>query len=42
LYSEILERIEAADYDVFAHRAHVPGWRKALVVARSVRPARAG
>jgi 15-cis-phytoene synthase len=36
LYSEILERIEAADYDVFTRRARVPAWRKALVVARSI------
>jgi 15-cis-phytoene synthase len=36
LYSEILERIEAADYDVFTRRARVPGWRKALVVAASI------
>jgi 15-cis-phytoene synthase len=36
LYSEILERIEAAGYDVFTRRARVPGWRKALVVAQSV------
>jgi 15-cis-phytoene synthase len=38
LYSEILDRIEAADYDVFSRRARVPSWRKALVVARSIRP----
>jgi phytoene synthase len=36
LYSEILDRIEAADYDVFTRRARVPGWRKALVVARTI------
>jgi phytoene synthase len=36
LYAEILERIEAADYDVFTRRARVPAWRKALVVAQSV------
>ena len=40
LYSEILARIEASDYDVFSRRARVPSWRKALVVARSVRPGR--
>jgi len=40
LYSEILDRIEASDYDVFSRRARVPSWRKALVVARSVRPGR--
>jgi len=36
LYSEILVRIEASDYDVFTRRARVPGWRKAVVVAQSV------
>ncbi len=35
LYSEILDVIEANDYDVFSERARVPTWRKALVVARS-------
>jgi phytoene synthase len=35
LYGEILDRIEANDYDVFTRRARVPGWRKAVVVARS-------
>jgi phytoene synthase len=40
LYSEILDRIEAADYDVFMQRARVPGWRKALVVVQSVSGAR--
>ncbi|HEY5822660.1 MAG TPA: phytoene/squalene synthase family protein [Propionibacteriaceae bacterium] len=34
LYSRILERIEAADYDVFSSRARVPTWRKALTAAR--------
>jgi 15-cis-phytoene synthase len=36
LYSEILVRIEEAGYDVFSQRVRVPGWRKAVVVARSV------
>jgi phytoene synthase len=36
LYSEILDRIEADGYDVFAHRARVPAWRKAQVVAASL------
>lgn len=40
LYSRILERIEAADYDVFAARAQVPTWQKLAVAARMVRPAR--
>ena len=36
LYSEILDRIERAGYDVFAARARVPAWRKALVVSQLV------
>jgi phytoene synthase len=36
LYSEILEHIEAADYDVFARRATVPTRRKASMAARMV------
>ena len=38
LYSQILERIEAADYDVFAGRASVPTWRKLAVAARALNP----
>lgn len=34
LYSRILDRIEAADYDVFSTRARVPTWRKAGTAAR--------
>jgi len=34
LYSRILDRIEAADYDVFSIRARVPTWRKAGTAAR--------
>jgi len=34
LYSRILERIEAAGYDVFTARARVPTWQKAATVAR--------
>ena len=34
LYSQILDRIEAADYDVFGHRARVPTWRKAATASR--------
>jgi len=34
LYAEILDRIEAADYDVFRARATVPTWRKAVVAGR--------
>ncbi len=33
LYSRILERIEARDYDVFSGRATVPTWRKAVTAA---------
>ena len=40
LYAAILDRIEASDYDVFTRRARVPTWRKALVVAQSIRQAR--
>jgi 15-cis-phytoene synthase len=36
LYSRILDRIEANGYDVFAHRARLPAWEKAAVVARAV------
>jgi phytoene synthase len=34
LYARILDRIEAADYDVFSVRARVPTWRKAGTAAR--------
>lgn len=34
LYSRILDRIEAQDHDVFAGRARVPTWSKALTAAR--------
>lgn len=34
LYSQILDRIEAADHDVFSRRARVQTWRKAATVAR--------
>lgn len=33
LYAGILDRIEAADYDVFSARARVPTWRKAALAA---------
>lgn len=36
LYSGILDRIEAADYDVFSTRARVPTWRKAATAAREL------
>ena len=38
LYGGILERIEAQQYDVFAKRAQVPTWRKALMVAKLTSP----
>ena len=38
LYSEILDRIEATGYDVFATRATVPTWRKASLAARLMLP----
>jgi phytoene synthase len=34
LYARILDRIEAADYDVFAARVRVPTWRKAATAGR--------
>ena len=36
LYARILDRIEAADYDVFTARARVPGREKLAVAARSL------
>lgn len=38
LYSQILDRIESQHYDVFAKRASVPTFRKAIMVARLVLP----
>ncbi len=38
LYSRILDRIEAQDYDVFAKRASVPTVQKAMMVARLLVP----
>ncbi|MEQ1787710.1 MAG: phytoene/squalene synthase family protein [Acidimicrobiales bacterium] len=38
LYSEILDRIEAQGYDVFATRATVPTWRKATLAGRMMLP----
>jgi phytoene synthase len=34
LYSQILDRIEQKNYDVFSGRVRVPTWRKALTTAR--------
>ncbi|HEX3394242.1 MAG TPA: phytoene/squalene synthase family protein [Acidimicrobiales bacterium] len=42
LYSGILDRIEAVDYDVFSQRVRVPTWRKLAVAARISRPRIAG
>jgi phytoene synthase len=39
LYSRILDRIEAQDHDVFAARARVPTWQKAMMVAEVAGPA---
>ncbi|MGD9996880.1 MAG: phytoene/squalene synthase family protein [Ilumatobacteraceae bacterium] len=36
LYSQILDRIERADYDVFSRRARVPTWQKLTTVAVDV------
>jgi hypothetical protein len=36
LYSEILDRIEAADGDIFRSRARVSTARKAFVVGRGI------
>jgi len=36
LYSRILDEIEAADYDVFSHRARIATWRKARLVVGSI------
>ena len=38
LYSGILDRIEAAGYDVFSERVRVPTWRKLAVAARVAGP----
>ncbi len=43
LYARILDRIEAADYDVFTHRARVPSSEKAVTALRMlVHPTRVG
>lgn len=34
LYAEILDRVEAADFDVFSRRATVPTWRKVATATR--------
>jgi 15-cis-phytoene synthase len=38
LYAQILDRIEAAEYDVFSGRARVPTWRKLATVGAAVQP----
>jgi len=40
LYSGILDRVEAAGYDVFGSRVRVPTWRKLALAARVSRPRR--
>lgn len=43
LYAGILDQVEASDYQVFAVRAAVPRWRKAVIAAREVaRPTTVG
>ncbi|MHB8504518.1 MAG: phytoene/squalene synthase family protein [Acidimicrobiales bacterium] len=42
LYGGILDRIEAAGYDVFSGRFRVPRWRKAALAARLLRPSAGG
>lgn len=36
LYSQILDEIEAIDFDVFSTRARVPTWKKATTAARAL------
>jgi phytoene synthase len=36
LYGGILDRVEAADYDVFSQRCRVPTWQKLAAVARGL------
>jgi phytoene synthase len=38
LYGRILEKIEQQQYDVFAQRASVSTWQKAIMVTRLMRP----
>jgi phytoene/squalene synthetase len=38
LYSQILDRVEDADYDVFSTRARVPTWRKLATVGAAMPP----
>ena len=40
LYAGILDRVEAADHDVFSQRCRVPTWRKLVVAAGAIRPGR--
>jgi 15-cis-phytoene synthase len=37
LYRQILERIEAANFDVFSRRAEVSSWKKAAIAAQALR-----
>jgi 15-cis-phytoene synthase len=36
IYSALLDRIAAADYEVLERRIRVPGWRKLWILARSL------
>ena len=36
IYSRLLDRIVASNYDVLARRIRVPGWEKAWLLARSI------
>ena len=36
IYSRLLERIEAGNYDVFSRRVRLPAWEKTLIVARAL------
>jgi len=36
IYSRLLERIEARNYDVFAHRVRLPLWEKSWIVVRAL------
>jgi phytoene synthase len=38
LYGRILEKIEEQQYNVFAQRASVSTWQKAMMVTRLMRP----
>ena len=35
IYSRLLDRIVASNYDVLSHRVRVPGWEKVWLLARA-------